>query len=195
MPRGRKRRLKNFGKRAQAFASETRQLKPLYRDGRLIVVGTGTHSRLIQKPKASQAFTAKKIEGELFEAFTEKKLVPRNYQLVSVSLSERQANPAGAKVAIQEYFHKPSVRSLLYYLEALKAKPKDFSKYLGPAEEILCKRFANQNKQLSYATLNTAFGELQRHSSYFFYEEISASNVIVLGTTRDGRLRLAIVDV
>ena len=61
-------------------------------------------------------------------------------------------------------------------------------------EFLLCKRFTNQNKGVSYLSLFKKAQEFEKHlkEANVWIDE---KNIIILGVTSAGKLRLAIVDV
>ena len=188
--RGRKRRLKNFEKRAEAFSKltaaefwkpsrlETRQIT---RDDRLIQIGAGKHKRLTLKRKPWE-YERARIDVPILNAYLHKnKIVPECYVLVHVGFSER--------TGVQEYFNKPSVNELLHFLSG-------GGRYLGKESYFNFKRFIKQpcNKGISYEKLNAACNEFAGHNSKATGYSMNNSNIIVLGQNRDGKIRLAIVD-
>ncbi len=205
MPRGRKRRLKNFEKRAEAFYEDMQNAKNtkfLKRDGKLIEIGTGTNRRLVEKRHLKNTFASQK---KIFDYLQEKLITPKNYELVPVAEYFGVSTRSQGFIQVQEYFHRPSVAALKSYLDYKNAQralgtKKAFEKYrtiiqlMSREEFLLCKRFTNQNKGVSYLSLFKKAQEFEKHlkEANVWIDE---KNIIILGVTSAGKLRLAIVDV
>ena len=189
---GRKRRLRNFDERAKQFASalakkEGSASKGANRDFRPITVGTGQHRRLVIKGKPQHAYVADHITKMLLADLQAKKVTPKTFVLVQPRLSEN---------GVQEYFHKPSINSLGEYLSP---RYREVLKGRRPDDYALSRQFANQrqNKGITYSQLVEAFDEFNGHLDAMKdgLGRVLSTNLIVLGKTKEGKLRLALIDV
>ena len=203
---GRKRRLKNFDERAAQFKSALMKgrspaSKEIGRDFRNITVGAGQHRRLVIKAKPHHAFVADQLAKMLIADMKAKGTSPKTFVL---------ALPRVTEGGVQEYFHKPSINSLVEYLYFGKPKKNSIAEYRSirhrailkakqPHDYALCKQFANQrqNREITAEQLVEAFDEFNSHLDAMKdgLGRVLSSNIIVLGRTKEGKLRLALVDV
>lgn len=188
----RKRRLKNFPMRADAFkrALNTNPEKAstiVERDLRKVVVGKGTHKRLIMKSNLKHIKIAEKIELILQDYFYRTHTKPKSYTLT----------PIHSHQGVQEYFSRPSIESAGQYL--FNAAKRNSMKKNSPDDYLICKRFFGEKYNANVARKNVleAYNELLDHMNLAHpgMGEVLSSNIIILGTTREGKIRLAIVDV
>jgi len=187
--KGRKARLKNFQQRADSFFRA--MLKPLEknstrvnRDNRQILIGTGVNKRLIVKASPDHALIAKNCETKLISFLKTKNIIPRTYTLSPVILD--------SSGRVQEYFHKPSLAALVRYVSS-----KTWASHVSSEDYKLCKQFfgQKQNKGITFDVLEQTKKEYLGHFSAANLPAIWVQNIIVLGKLKDGRLRLAIVDI
>lgn len=184
--KGRKRRLKNFGQRARAFvknAGKAGASSVVVRERKPLEVGANENKRLVLKNNPRHIGRAKIDEAGLIGFLEKKKIVPKTYAIVKVA--------ASPELGVQEYFHRPSLRSLIDFIGHKDARIISRS----PEDMRLCKQFLNQHKGITLERLNEAWVEFSSHlrqAKILFQIE---SNIIVVGQNRDGKLRLALVDV
>ncbi len=194
--KGRKRRLRNFDGRAEALANSLTSKKPgvrkTQRDNRLIRIGIGQHKGLAIKRHKNSITTALKYQSILKKYLTDNNINPKFYKFVQVK--------ASPELLVQEYFNKPSLGSLLYFFSVRKIKKFSYSVILLNKESwFLCKSFANQNKGITREKVLQAEKELRNHLSEtsfgIFARIIIPSNILVLGQTKEGKIKLALVDI
>ena len=194
--KGRKRRLRNFDGRAEALANSLTSKKPgvrkTQRDNRLIRIGIGQHKGLAIKRHKNGITTALKYQSILKKYLTDNNINPKFYKFVQVK--------ASPELLVQEYFNKPSLGSLLYFFSVRKIKKFSYSVILLNKESwFLCKSFANQNKGITREKVLQAEKELRNHLSEtsfgIFARIIIPSNILVLGQTKEGKIKLALVDI
>jgi|GEM_PF-1626906 len=195
--KGTRRRLKNFDSSATAFTKDFRKGNGYSQEKRhytTIFVGRGNNRRRIIKPTLAgrtEMELAKQAETILIECA--KKSSADSFVFVPV-----KSNP---KLGVQQYFNKPSLRSLWQYFWAKKRNRKS---WFGSREEYLViKGFVKSNPKINYEALLEAESELMdvlwdsgvtkflSRNTYNF----SSKNIIVLGQNKDGKLRLAFIDV
>lgn len=188
--KGRKRRLESFGRRAISFWKAVNKgtgFEEKTLDSRAVKIGKGPHKRLIFKTKRSDLRYAKQDYNELSQYYRRRGSQPKKFVLVEIL----------HKGNVQEFFHRPSLHSLSIFLGSSEMELKKAQ--LTRDSALLCKQFANQHRQISLQKLEEAIEELKRDYNAAITDSIAESlspdNVIVLGQNRDGRLRLAIVDV
>lgn len=186
--KGRKRRLKNFKQRAFDFVGDEAfgiGYRRIIRDRKEMQVGTGKHKRLISKISKHMSNVIpriRKIEEELLS----KKSATESYEIVRAH--------ANTDFAVQEYFNRPSISELLEFFKMKKLKLKK-SSYLTQETGLMCKSFANRHKGITIEKLEKASAELRNDiKSTSFTGIVNSGNVIVLGQNRDGKIRLAIID-
>ncbi len=185
--RGRKRRTANFRERAKAFVADAEKGKGsrlAIRDKKGLDIGTGKHKRLVLKKSIGHVRRAKIDQARFIKFLKDSKIEPKNYSLVKVA--------SHSMFGVQEYFHRPSLYSLSLFLEG-KGKKLGFLE--GKQDALLCKQFLGKHKDLKHADVMRASNELFRHlrqANILFQIE---ANIIVVGRARDGKLRLAMVDV
>jgi len=190
---GRKRRLNTFDRRADQFKSALMKgghpsSKKLVRDGKEITIGTGQHKGLILKNNPRHVMLADRLSKRLLTHFGNNAITPKTFVLVFPQHYNRK---------VQEYFHKPSLEALVSYLSPGQNKASLRSKQ--PDEYRLCKQFINQrqNKPVTAMQLVSALNEFSKHLNHIgsSYGKLLSLNLIVLGRTKEGKLRLALVDV
>ena len=208
--RGRQRRIKHFGKRAEAFARDVAKgigFREVVRDGKKIFVGTGKHRRLVVKPRNSNFRKIfpfiRRIEEALLLREKDPKTRPKSYVLVPLKASPR--------LEIQEYMEKPTLYQLITFLEMKKAPraPRPEGRpALNKEEILLCKRFAKQYPDITLEMLKELEKEL-RHDvidvapeEMIFQYHFTPRNVLVLGQRKGGksgkgdrRIKIAIIDI
>ncbi len=195
--KGRERRLKHFERRAEAFTRAIdkegyyegqRFSKWIQRDKR-VKIGVGEHKRLVEK-RLGHVGPAKIVEASLKNYLKKNKITPKYYSLVEIG--------ASSKFKVQEYFNKPSAAELDEFLRTRQAssKEKRISKKLSRKQALLCKSFVNQHKGITLEKLQKAIVELQKHCTKIPSRiALISTNAIVLGLTKEGKIRLAVVDI
>lgn len=194
MGRGRKRRLKHFKQRAEAFLDQfPLSHEVVERDSRDVQTGIGQHARLVRKNVVHHLLKAIKLQKLLLEAIQRKEINPNHYALVEVhSVVDERIGARG----VQEYFSKPSVSALWKYFNKKGPNPR-WSPKARKTDPLLCKSFLNQNPSITKEEITKAYFELIKDANRFYiphFIDAASSNVIVLGKSRDGKIRLAIVD-
>jgi len=196
--KGRKRRLKNFDSRAKAFEVDIAKnhvfdgVKNVCRKWSLGLghLGIGKHRRLRYKTSDKrELYFASEAQSQLLTLIKSGELKPKNYVLAEVA--------SNSKLGVQEYFHRPSLEALRIFLEA-KAKDKK-PRWMSKTDYFLCKRLLGQYKKTGQKidlakvkeTEKEFLDHLEKHTWFKMY---FSSNVIVLGLTKNGELRLALVD-
>jgi len=184
--KGRKRRLKNFKKRAEDFAKSVEKgtgSKLAIRDRKPLDVGIGKHKRLVLK-RIGHVKRAKIDQARFIKFLKENKIEPKTYSITRVA--------SHSKLGVQEYFHRPSLNALNLFLGGGKNKA---SSIMQKGDAMLCKQFLNMHKDIALLDVRRAskefFGHLRQANLLFQIEQ----NIIVVGRAKDGKLRLAIVDV
>ncbi len=189
---GRRRRLRNFDLRAKQFKNAVERTplttsKEIIRDTRRARVGTGQHKRLILKNTLPHAKIADKLTRILLSDFQVNSIKPKNFVLVQPRLSEN---------GVQEYFNKPSILSLSNYLSNPDFKGDPMNR---KTDYFLCKQFVNQKQNRGITTKQIAETMEEFNSKlddiHDGWGRILPSNLIVLGKTKEGKLRIALVDI
>ncbi len=186
--KGLRKRLKSFRNRAKAFAADVEKgkgAKMVLRQGKSMEVGLGKHKRLVLKRKLGHMRRAKIDQSRFIKFLAANGIKPKHYSFVRIN--------SNSKLGVQEYFHRPSIASLVDYLEHKAAKSTRYFK--GKEDAVLCKQFANQHKNVTVESLERASDEILKHLREADVLFQIPSNIIVVGTARDGKLRFAMVDV
>ena len=185
--KGRARRLRNFLQRARAFERDSFEQKGFNvqkRDGRRLTVGVGKHRRLVQKNVSRQANVATVYAEKLFVFLKTNNISPKYYKLERLAFDP--------ETGVQEYFNRPSALSLIHFLNA---KENQLRQVLGKTDANLCKKFMGEFPKVTLEKIDKAKEELFEHlKGVTEYPQVE-SNILVIGQTRNGKLRLAIVDV
>ena len=178
--KGRKRRLKNFEKRATAFVKDLNNdkgYKLIDRDDRITAIGVGKHKRLVKKKSALEAADAIHYSRKLVSYLNKKKIVSKSYQLVIARLD--------SKTGVQEYFNRPSFELLVNF---------KWGRVCEKENADLCRKLFGDFPGITWEKLREAETELLKHLKKIDHWP-DVSNIIVVGQTRDGKLRLALVDI
>lgn len=205
MPAGRKNRNKRFLNRARSFVRSPKKKGEIVEeifDDASITIGKRSNRRLVLKRPRDRAATHY-LQQRMGEYLAENKIQPEHFVLVT---------PEGAEVGghwIQEYFQKPTMRTLAFYFRAIGSKKKQ--KELPYSSYLLARSFIKnpRNAPITSSKVSSAYAELFRYYSYavasnfihFSGHPLSpglalvGKNIVVLGINRDGKLRLAIIDV
>jgi len=202
--KGRKRRFKSFGQRAASFAADIRKgrsltaarCKRLELDGTKLQVGTGRNRRLVAKPCDDHMRDAMRAHKGLSEFLGSRKITPRNYELVVPTGSFIAADSKGGisfSFGVQEFFHRPNLLALRAFFQARQAHGRG-ARQLSKEEYLLCKQLVNQYRSVTPEKANAAWAEISSHLLGAKKRGLER-NIVVVGLTRQGRLRLAIVDV
>ncbi len=200
--KGRQRRLKHFDKRAEAFARDLERgkgYKQAELDGRSVRIGAGQHKRLIKKRWSKDLDRLRSLHSKLKTYLQKQNITQQHYSLVQV----RDTIVRG--IAVQEYFHKPSLYALTIFLK-MKKDGRKSAKGLNRETELLCRQFMGQHKGITLKKIEQAGEELRGHllkvfkgsPAEIFYHTILNRNLIILGQNtkkQDKRIRIAIVDV
>lgn len=157
------------------------------RDRKCLWVGTGEHRRLAFKPNLKHVGRAYVQQEKLLNHLSEKQITPEHYKIVRVGLD--------AKTGLQEYFHRPSLEALERFLNFRQTKRHTSLNELEAEDLRLCKQFLGKHKGLTLEKIKSAEEEIFLHLSEIGEIGQIKANIVVVGTTRDGKLRLAIVDV
>jgi len=181
--RGKKRRAKNFAadiERGQGYRAANR-------DGRVILVGQGQHRRLVSKVKSTGKHLGRAlIQQQRLSAFLDASgIKPKYFSLAAV--------PSHPQTGVQVYFHRPSLRSLMDYLTVKNGGAPAFP--LKNEDTALCKRFSSEFKSIGLKKLQDAEKEILSCLATVGEPFQIASNIIVVGQTSGGKVKLAIVDV
>ncbi|MAG21708.1 MAG: hypothetical protein CL943_00180 [Candidatus Diapherotrites archaeon] len=117
--KGRKRRLENFDKRAEAAfrARKKGKYRISTRDGRRIMFAVDGHKRLVLKFNPRDVQDALKIQNELTARIKRRNIVPKKYVFVPI---KAVVETRSKEWAVQEYLNKPSLNALRKYFEAEK---------------------------------------------------------------------------
>jgi len=187
--KSRKSRLKNFQKRADSFYGDMiktaeKNSTRVNRDNRQVLIGAGVHKRMILKNSSIHAIVAKGCEIKLISYLKINKIVPKTYVLSPVAVV--------SSGRVQEYFHKPSLAALKSYFFR-----KHGANQLTSEDYRLCKQFLGQkqNEGITPVLLEQALAEIENHFRQAQLPLIWDINIVALGRLKDGRLRLAIVDI
>lgn len=196
MPVGRKRQLNNFERRAAQFVREI-ELKRVKDDARYghLPVGRKSIKGLIYKRNSNDFHLTRHITEFLknhFRQYPPKLFVP----VFPVHSS---------KHPVQEHFNAPMLSSMFIYLGHEHSHPLNHSTKVSKREVIrnpqreLCKNILRNphNRWITGQDLETAYTELisaLRPIMSLDVDGIHLENVLVLGCTRDKRIRLAIID-
>ncbi|MDO8627726.1 MAG: hypothetical protein Q7K42_04625, partial [Candidatus Diapherotrites archaeon] len=202
MPVGRKSRNRRFSERAKQFARElpsSLQAKKITRFGKTLVLGTGKNKRLVVKTKHFEQ--TKALQDELKHLLEKEDPEQKEYQWVFP-----EAQHFG-NFSVQEFFNKPTLSQLKKYFSYGKQPGWKLSKN----DVQLCKQFLGQkeNRDLTLEKLETATWKAEaqfnlaalraeRKGLLDIYEDgqkgaligYPSPNIVVLGTNRDGRIRL-----
>jgi hypothetical protein len=205
--RTRHKRLEHFEQRADAFdlalleGESGVDHKRVERD-KAITVGAGNHRRLMVKRIPSHLKHVQKFQNGLLAYCSSHDLKPEHYVLVPVKLSE--------DTGVMEYFNTPSVEELSNYLELRDSEKKRGKPFTLPEaieaagtfnltrdEWFICKRFSKQNPGVNMENLDAAFMEMNSHikKANELRLGVHRSNIVVIGQEKEGRIKLAIVDV
>lgn len=195
MPKGRQRRLRNFERKAKEFLSEADKFKG-YRnaelDNRSVKIGKEKHRRLIVK-KGVLDDLKETIEAEKYwmEKILTKEIVPINYELVPIKSVLIGTDWRG----VQEYFHRPSLMTLIDFFELKEKKKK--SEFFSREQWLLCKKLVNDkfNEKLTYEKILQLKNELLNSKVLTLFGGMHQTNIIILGMNRMGKIRIALVDV
>lgn len=87
---------------------------------------------------------------------------------------------------MQEYFEKPSLQALQRF--------RDNASGLSEHDRLLCRKLLKQYPGMTARALSHAENELQAHLKIVKLQIPVLSNIIALGLTKEGKVRLAIVD-
>jgi len=205
--RTRRKRLEHFEQRADAFdlalmeGVEGVDHRHVERD-KDIIVGSGQHRRLMMKRSPRHLEFVGRDYEILLDYYQKKGVKPKHYALERVKFSEN--------TGVMEYFNTPSVDELNNYLklrevEKERGKPFTLPEAIDAAGEFdltrdewfICKRFSKQNPGITLEKLGNAFDELHGHIRESIGSDVNivGSNILVLGQMKDGKIKLAIVDV
>lgn len=208
--RGRRRRIRHFENRAEAFERDIKRgvgFRRAVRDGKEIIVGTGKHRRLVKKPQNSNfrmiSPFIRQIEEALVLREKNPETRPKSYVLVPLE--------AAPDLEIQEYMQKPTLYQLITFLE-MKEGPKATrpkgSPTLNKEELRLCKRFVKQYPNITLKMLRELHRELRNDvidvapEKMIFQYHFTPRNVLVLGQRKGGksgkgdrRIKIAIIDI
>ncbi len=160
--------------------------------GAHLLVGTGQHRRLITNKRLSHLETALIEERLLLDFFKEPKNTPTHFVLIPVKGSSAGYARQGKLLVelqhpgYQEFFHRPTISDLFSFF----SKPN----LLGKERYLLCKAFVRRHKSVSLETVQAAYDEFTDCCQKTFGIGEKGSNVIVLGETKDKKLRLGIID-
>ncbi len=134
------------------------------------------------------------LSRSIRSAIFSSKIKPAHFELVETKTL------LSAKTGIIQHFDRPTVKSLIEYLHAIKSKRKiPFeSKEKGKRVEeyLVSKKFAKnpKNASINMDRLNSAWKEFFSFCSTHASASIPAmESVIVLGTNPEGKIRFAIV--
>ena len=191
--KGKKARLKNFQERANQFEHEveTRRQKNttlISRDDRPLIIGIRFNKRLALKSKPHQTLLANKITQILKEYFAKNGIKGKTFELVETA--------SNAKGSVQEYFNKPTIPALLEYIESKQEGKKP---NLSLEDYTLCKQFINQRRNYFVTPDKLYLAALEFNAHLNTIREglgrVLPSNLVVLGITRQRKIRLALVDI
>ncbi|GEM_PF-1960530 len=206
--KGRKRRLRNFKERARAFTADVvkrtgRGYKRLEFDGKELLVGAGKNRRLIGKGSNiyEHLLEGQRRQEMLQQYLRIRQIVPKNYGLVrpaSALIDPNIKNRLQFTYGVQEFFHRPNLLALEDFLRLKQTGFRNKGEYLqhwmrSKEEYFLCKRLMNQHKVITKQKVEDAAQEIGSHL-WGAGIDIALQNLVVVGVTRQGRLRLAIVD-
>ncbi len=194
-PAARKKRLKTFEKKAQQFKQAVKRkdeqtTQTITRDSREIVIGRKQNKGLIFKRNIAEVRVVRFLESKLIEFYNSKNIKPKTYQLHGLQASE---------LGVQEYKKTPTILSLRHYL-FLKQQKRKMLLAKFKEDYFICKKFVNEFKlKITMDELEKVEFELNNHLKEATKKKIasmiSPSNILILGRNRDGRLRIAIIDV
>jgi len=197
--KGRKRRLRNFQQRAKDFAAGCRKrtgYKTLELDGKPLSVGAGKHRRLVGKFSDNDMLEGQRRQEMLQSYLRGHKIVPQNYELVqpaSALIGAEAKKIISLPFGVQEFFHRPNLLVLRAFFWGKQVRAGRL-RALSKEEFLLCKQLVNQYKAVTAQKVEAAAQEIEaRFSGAGTY--VAMQNLVVVGITRQGRLRLAIVDV
>lgn len=199
MPRGRKSRSVRFARLAENFAFHVKKglVRVVQLNDRHIRVGKRNTRRVVEKREPDLSY-ARDQRNRIITYLSNHSLVPSHFVLVV------PAEARGEKGVYQEFFGRPSVQSLRSYLQYKRSGPPRM--WVPSKEEYLtAKRFANQpqNNAITLEQIDEAWKELLMYRDSAILERgiqkvnlpLQSHNVVCLGITRAGKLRLAIIDV
>lgn len=187
-----RKKAERFARRATAFVRDLSRdtgHRDLVLDTRDMRIGVGRHRKLIFK-REGHLRDAHACQEAILKHLRTSGKVPEHYVLVPV-----RAEIIGEK-AVQDFFHKPSVSQLKRFFESKTNTEPARENYLKEEEEASCKRFLKQNKGITLDAINSAYEEFHGHWGQAKIRHIFFPfNCVVLGQTRDGKIRLALIDV
>lgn len=205
--KGIQRRRRHFMERAHAlFGAVEKGRKAEYeamkRQDTPIIIGRGKHRRLVIKTTWHLECTMM-LQEKLLSFLKTEGITPQHYSLHEV----RAARLGGATIVpgltgsavVQEYFDKPTVAELLSYFHWKAGREQRRLPSKGTI--LLCKKLTgtHDNKKLTPDKVQEAYRELYRHAHDKKvlgkdFHPIAEQNVVVLGLTRDAKVRLALID-
>jgi len=215
---GRKRRLASFTKRAESFVSEYRGKRSRFVTEELFLSSRYPKATMVGITRSRRTITAgrKQNKGLVLKREDLKDALATQERLVGYLKANKipLENFVFVKVHgetirgldVQEHFHVPNMEQLLHY-HALKGlwklineKPSIIE--LPRAEYFLCKRFLNQkqNKRITPELTEKAYNEFRKHLAKIWREstegryKFSPTNVLVHGITKEGKLRISLID-
>ncbi len=194
MPVGRKRQARNFERRAAQFVREI-SLGKVKKDPihGYLFVGRGNLKRLIYKRKADDFYATVNLGDFLKDRLSR---TPAKHFVPVFPIHSK-------KYLVQEQFNAPTLDSLSRFLE--KVDPNEPLSWLTKKvkredlERTLCKRLMGKsvNRSITMERLEAAYEELL-HNLWPLLDKdiwrIHKQNVLVLGATRDGKIRLTVID-
>lgn len=163
-------------------------------------VGLGQYRRLVRKRRPDHLRYTRHLEGKVLRYLKDGLITPEHYELVPVKGDVIDGQ------AVQEFFDKPTATQLMDFLKLKEprihwSKALAHRKYLSMEQVKVCKKLMGQNKGITADKVNDAVDELNRHLKLssnspraFIVNLAYRQNVMVLGQTRDGKIRLALID-
>jgi hypothetical protein len=113
----------------------------------------------------------------------------------SFTLTRAKSSTKFGTFGVQEYFAKPTLMDLLNYFSR-KSQPLKRNSENGKEKHLSCKTFANnpKNRFVTGSKLSEAWQELRQFCEQHAQNNVpSPESIVVLGTTFDRKIRLAII--